>query len=217
MSIQETIRRAGASLRAAPERLRAFFAAQPGNFVQSAKELKSVRSIAGMAMLLAVSIILSQFSVALTPQLKVGLAFLATALLGMIYGPVAGGVAAGVGDIIKFILKPSGAFFFGFTLNAILGGVFYGIFFYKNKPGVTRSVVSKLLINLLVNAGLGTLWSSMLYGKGFMALIGPRLIKNLTLLPIEALILFVVTAAVAKALGRYLKGRTAAEITVLIR
>lgn len=211
MSIKEITRRAGETLRTAPARTAAFFAAQPGNFVQSAKELKSIRSIAGMAMLLAISIILSEFaSIALTPQLKIGLAFLATALLGMIYGPVAGGIAAGVGDVIKFILKPSGAFFFGFTLNAILGGVFYGIFFYKNKSGVTRSVMSKLLINLLVNAGLGTLWSAMLYGKGFMALIGPRLIKNLTLLPIEALILFVVTTAVAKALKHYLKSRPAA-------
>jgi len=191
--------------REAPARLLAFFKAQPRNFVESAKELRKIYSIAGMAMLLALSIVLNQFSIQLTPELKLGVGFVVTALLGMLYGPVAGGVAAGLGDVIKFIIKPTGPFFFGYTLNAILGGVIYGFFFYKGKPGLARSITAKAFINVFLNAMLGTLWSSMLYGKGFGALFEVRLGKNLLMLPVEIIVLFLVTTAVAKAAGQVQK------------
>lgn len=187
----------------APARLLAFFKAQPRNFVESAKELRRIQSVAGMAMLLALSIVLNQFSIQLTPELKLGVGFIVTALLGMLYGPVAGGTAAGLGDVIKFIIKPTGPFFFGYTLNAILGGVIYGFFFYRAKSGLTRSIAAKTFINVFLNAMLGTLWSSMLYGKGFSVLLGPRLVKNLLMLPVEVVVLFAVTAAVAKIFQRH--------------
>ena len=80
---------------------------------------------------------------------------------------MAGGLAAGAGDIVKYLVRPTGAFFFGYTLNAILGAALYGVFFYKMRVSVLRAAVCKLVINVCVNGLLGTLWYAMLYGKGF--------------------------------------------------
>ena len=68
-------------------------------FRQSAQELKSVRTLTGVSMLLAMSIVISFVgSVRLTETLKIGLGYLITALLGMLYGPFTAAIAAGAGD-----------------------------------------------------------------------------------------------------------------------
>ena len=38
-----------------------------------------------------------------------------------------GGLFAGILDIVKFFLKPDGVFFPGYTFNAILAAVIYGL------------------------------------------------------------------------------------------
>lgn len=180
-----------------------FFKTLGKKFVDSAMEFKRLRSLTGMGLLLALSVVLSLFTIQPIPTLKIGLGFIVTALLGMMYGPVAGGVAAGAGDIIKYMMNPaSGGFFPGYTLNAILGGVIYGLFFYKMKPSLPKAIGAKVTVTFFVNMLLGTLWSSILYNKAFWGILGTRVIKNLTLLPIEIALLFVVLTVVAKIVQR---------------
>ena len=96
----------------------------PEKFRQSAQELKQVRTLTGVAMLLAMSVVISfTASVRVTETIKIGLGYLITALLGMLYGPFTAALAAGAGDLIKYLLKPDGAYFFGFTLNCLLNTV----------------------------------------------------------------------------------------------
>ena len=87
---------------------------------------------------------------------------------------------------------PTGAFFFGYTLNAMLGGVFYGLFLYKAKATLPRVVSAKLLINIVVNGLLGTLWYSMLYGEGFNAIFGVRMLANIGKVPVESTVLLII-------------------------
>jgi ECF transporter S component (folate family) len=162
----------------------------PKNIVASARELRSIRSLCGIALLLGLSVVVDQFSFYVGP-VKIGVGSLISAMLGCFYGPAAGGFAAAAGDIIKFLVRPSGAFFFGYTLNAFLGGMLYGIFFYKMRVSVLRTVSVKLLINTLVNGLLGTLWYSIVYGKGFMAVFPARMITNLTKVPVESIVLLI--------------------------
>lgn len=174
----------------------------PQKFSDSAKEFHNIRSLTGMAMLLAVSIILSFFTIRLTDNLKVGLGFLVTAMLGALYGPVAAGVAAATGDIIKYLLKPIGAYFPGFTITALLGGVIYGMFFYKSRCTIPKAIVAKLSVTLFLNCFLNTLWNSILYGTSFGAILIPRVIKNLTALPIEIILLYITLTTVPALLSR---------------
>ena len=84
----------------------------------------------------------------------------------------------------------------------MLAGVIYGVFLYGKKPTLPRVVATKAAINIIINAFLATLWMSLLGGKGFYAMIPVRIIKNLTMIPIESAILYVVLNAASKALSR---------------
>ena len=84
------------------------------------------------ALLIAIAVVLGFFSVQLTENLKIGFSFIANELTAMLFGPVVGGIMGGVADIIKYLLKPTGPFFFGFTFNAILGAVIYGAVSYTH-------------------------------------------------------------------------------------
>ena len=54
----------------------------------------------------------------------------------MLFGPVVGGIMGGIGDILKFLIKPTGPYFFGYTLNAMLGPVIYGIFLLSSSDSI---------------------------------------------------------------------------------
>lgn len=153
-------------------------------------------------MLLSLSVVLSFFSIQLSESIKIGVGFVVTVLLGLFYGPVAGGIAAGAGDLIKYLIKPTGAYFPGFTLTAILAGVIYGIFFYKSGFTVKKAIFAKLLVNLTLNSLLNTVWVSILYGKGVGVLLIPRVIKNLISYPFEVILLIVVVPVVVKLMSR---------------
>ena len=172
-------------------------------FRQSAQELKSVRTLTGVSMLLAMSIVISFVgSVRLTETLKIGLGYLITALLGMLYGPFTAAIAAGAGDIIKYLLKPDGAYFFGFTLTAMLGGMVYGCFLNREKCTIFHAIASKSLISLLLNCCLNTFWISLLYGMPFLGALGPRVIKNVVALPFEIILLYIVLNGMSKVVDR---------------
>lgn len=175
----------------------------PEKFRQSAQELKQVRTLTGVAMLLAMSVVISfTASVRVTETIKIGLGYLITALLGMLYGPFTAALAAGAGDLIKYLLKPDGAYFFGFTLTAMLGGVVYGVFFYREKCTIPRAIASKVTVSLLLNCLLNTVWVSWLYGMPFLGALGPRVIKNLMALPFEIVLLYIVLNGMNKVIQR---------------
>ena len=79
-------------------------------FSDSCREMGNLRTITLIAMLLAISIVLSFFTIQVSESLRLGLGYLITATMGMLFGPVTAGIAAGVGDIVKYLVKPSGAF-----------------------------------------------------------------------------------------------------------
>ena len=128
--------------------------------------------------------------------------YLITALLGILYGPFTAAIAAGAGDIIKYLLKPDGAYFFGFTLTAMLGGMVYGCFLYREKCTIFRAIASKSLISLLLNCCLNTFWISLLYGMPFLGALGPRVIKNVVALPFEIILLYIVLNGMSKVVDR---------------
>ena len=102
-------------------------------FLFSYRELKKVRTITTVAMFVALSIILGAFTVPIGNFLKIGFSSLTTVSVGYLFGPIVGSVFGAVTDIVKYAIKPTGPFFPGFTLNAIIAGFIYGSILYK-KP-----------------------------------------------------------------------------------
>ncbi len=175
----------------------------PQKFRQSAQELKNVHTLTGVSVLLAMSIVISfMASVRVTETIKIGLGYLITALLGMLYGPFTAAIAAGAGDIIKYLVKPDGAYFFGFTLTAMLGGMVYGCLLYRERVTVWRAILSKSIISLILNCCLNTVWISILYGMPFFGALAPRVIKNVVALPFEIVLLYIVLNGACKVITR---------------
>lgn len=162
-------------------------------FTDSCKELKSVRTITTMAMFAAVAIILGMFSIEIGSFIRIGFSSIPNGLVAYLFGPTAGAIFSGALDIIKYIIKPTGAFFPPLTLVTILAGILYGCMYYKKKLTLGRVLVTKFIVMLICNVILNTLCLSMLYGEGFLVLLPARALKNLIMWPIDSVIFFTIT------------------------
>lgn len=163
-------------------------------FLTSAKELKTTSTLAVCAMLAALALILNSVaSINIGPYVKIGFSGIPNQIADYLFGPITGCLFAGVLDIVKFFIRPDGPFFFGFTFNAMLAAFIYGCFYYKHKLSFRRVLIAKLVVVLIVNVLLNTLWLDMLYGKGFLAILPMRTVKNLIMWPIDSFIFFTIT------------------------
>ena len=177
----------------------------------SALEFKSVRSLVIIAMLLAVHTVLSIVgSVRVSDSLKISTGFVATAIMAVSYGPVVGLIFGAAGDIIQWMINPTGPLALGLTLNAALAAMVYGFTLYKKLPKkaidilyMLRIIVCVSLINILINAVLGTYWLADLYRWDYKVYFWPRLIKNLIQIPINSIIIYFVMQAFSN--NRYLR------------
>ena len=159
-------------------------------FVDSYQAMKEVRTITTCAMFGALSIILGYFTIRIGDFLKIGFSNIVNELTAYLFGPVVGSVFGGAMDILKYILKPTGPFFPGFTITAIVAGLINGIFLYHKTITLRRIFGTQFIIVVFCDMFLNTLWISMLYGKGFLALLPVRVIKNLIMWPISSFLMY---------------------------
>lgn len=179
-------------------------------FRTSARELKNLRSLVLSALLLAIHVILAIFfNFQVTESLRISIYFVANILTGCFFGPVMSLISAILGDILAFVIKPTGGWFFGWTLNAALSGLVYGMFFYGKLPQrgkflaldlkyLLRTLLAITIVNLLINALLGTYWCTVMYGKGFLFYFTSRFIKNLVQIPINTLMAYYLLRALSE-------------------
>ena len=135
-------------------------------FRDSMLELKNVRAITQMAMLMALSLILNLFaSIQITESLKLSFGFLATAMMGMLFGPSLAGIGAALSDIIYALITGYGmSFVMDFierptTIHylKLLGSILlfcFGAYTYYCKPAEPHKASGRR----------GTLWHNMFTG-----------------------------------------------------
>lgn len=167
----------------------------PNRLKSSAEELRNLRSIAECGILIALYVVTNTLSIYITPTLKLTFSYLVFGIIGWRFGVVTGALAGAVCDITAYIVYSSGALHLGFTLSAALTCAVFGAFLYRREISVWRVIVSRSLINILINIALNTFWLSNLYGKAYIVLLGERVVKNLVLLPVEITLLYVVLIA----------------------
>ena len=168
-------------------------------FLDSYDELKKTRTLVVTALLIALGIILGQWSVQVTETMKIGISFIATQMTATLFGPVVGGIMGGVADVLKFIIKPTGPFLIGYTISAILGPVIYGVMLYKKPITLWRILLSKAVVAIFVNLLLGTYWSHLYFGAAFIASLPAKLIQQVIQVPIQSIIFYLVMKTLQKA------------------
>lgn len=155
--------------------------------------VKNVRKMVLLSLLIAMQIVLTRFFSIHTPIVRIGFSFLPLAIASIMFGPLLGGIAAAVADIIGMMLFPTGgAYFPGFTISAFLTGAIYGILLYKKPKKIYRTSIAVIAIAVFVNIGLGSLWVTMLTGNAIVAILPARIIKSLIMIPIEIIMIQVV-------------------------
>lgn len=167
-------------------------------FPDSLKEIKNLKCLCTMGMLGALSIILNSFSIQIGDFIKIGFTSECNVLVDCLFGPAAGAIFGAAMDLLKFFIKPTGPYFWGWTFSAALAGVIMGFGFYKKKITFVRIIIVRFINSIVINVILGTYWLHVMYGKAFWALIPTRLFKNVIMLPIEALIFLVIYKAVER-------------------
>lgn len=141
-------------------------------FTNSAKELKSIRCIVTVGVLLAAAVVLDGFgSIRIGDYLKINFAFLPLAMTGILFGPVAGCAAGLLTDLIGYLVNPIGGFIPELMLITGLEGLIYGLVLYNIKSERTyrtfiRVVAARFIVCAVCNLTLNTL---ALYNYGFIS------------------------------------------------
>ena len=166
-------------------------------FFESAQSFKKVRNLTLISLFTALVVVGNIIRIPIVPgSLEIRFGYIFMSSTAFLFGPVAACVAGIISDLIAYVLNPGGVFHPGFTLNAALGGIIYGIFLYKKNPDspyfIINIVISKALVNLAINIILTPIWLFGLFGSAGKMLTLVRLYKNIVILPIEIIIMFVV-------------------------
>lgn len=182
-------------------------------FTDSAREFKNVRTICLCGVFAALAIVLSYVvSIQIGDYIRIGFSGLPNEFVDFIFGPTVGSVFAAMLDILKYLLKPTGGFIPGLTLNAFLAGLVYGSFLYHKPIRFWRILVMKLVVGLGINVLLGTYWLSQYYGWSFFLRLPDRLVSNLIMWPVDTVVLYLLLKAFERAglfrmLGIFMNGK----------
>lgn len=149
--------------------------------------------LAQVGLLIALEIVLSRFLSINTQILKIGLNFIPVVVVAMLYGPLWAGAAAALGDLLGALLFPIGPYFPGFTATALLSGVVYGLLLHRPRlPKVAASALAAGIVGLPLHLGLNTLWLHILYGKGYLVLLPPRIFQCLVTMVAQFLVIWLI-------------------------
>jgi ECF transporter S component (folate family) len=154
------------------------------------------RKIAFAGMFIALNIVLTRF---LSQMIYIGglqavrLSFgeIPLMLSGIILGPVYGGITGALADLIGYPINAQGAYFPGFTITAALSGLLPGLMsklVKKEWTWLSLTVVVSIT-TVITSLLLNTLWLNIMIGKAFVALLPPRIIASLILIPIYVIVI----------------------------
>lgn len=163
-----------------------------------------------IALLTALTVILNRFGSFMTADIKIGFSFVPIMLCGMLFGPLWGGVCAGLGDILAAILIPLGPPHLGITATAVLSGIIYGFIgiaaerLKGNGIYLTLSaaliLTEKLVCTLLINS----FWISGMTGNPYLVQLAIRIPQAAILILPELILAFVSKKYIAPALKKAL-------------
>ena len=102
-------------------------------------------------------------------------------------------------DILKYLVKPTGPYFPGFTITAAVYGVIMGLGIYKRPLSFKRLLVTSFICIVVCDICLNTIWLSMLYGNAITVILPARVLKSLILWPIQCVMSFAVMKAMIRA------------------
>ena len=164
-------------------------------------ECKNVYSLAAIAMLIALCVVLGIFAniTMFGNAVKITFTFLPIAIAGALFGPIASLFVGMLGDILAIIIMPNGPFNPGITLCAALTGLIYGFALYKNQVTLPRVILAWTIKAIVSETFLKAFWLYLMYGGDYFGYwLFWRLIQQAILCVPEILLIFFVGRLAAK-------------------
>ncbi|MBQ8684065.1 MAG: folate family ECF transporter S component [Clostridia bacterium] len=170
--------------------------------------LKNPRMLALAAFVIALRAVCKMLEIPLAPGLNINVAAFFNAVGAMAYGPVVGVVGAIASDPLGYLLHPDGPYFLPFMLVDMSSSFIFGLFFWKRPLTVGRTLTAKFTVNMVSNVVLTSLimkWYYLIFygverAEAYNLINLTRIVKNLVMFPIEAILIAVVLGAVSPAL-----------------
>lgn len=158
----------------------------------------NAKKISYYALLIALNIILTRVaSIRIggggVEFVRIGLGGFPTVFAGIVFGPVAGGLVGGIGDLIGFFINPMGPYMPHFSINAALNGIIPGLIMLHCKDKNCKTSFWKLSLAIgagQIFAGI-IIWSYLmttLFGLPLVAILPSRIISHLINIPLYAYI-----------------------------
>ena len=149
----------------------------------------STKQIVIMALMIAMDIVLTRILSIQTPIIRISFGFLPIVITAVLYGPLSAAIVGTLADFTGASIFSIGAPFPGFTFTAFLTGAVYGLFIYK-RPGSTFHIVTAVLIvTVILQLGLDTLWVHMITGSSYIALLPPRALRTVIMIPVQIILI----------------------------
>jgi ECF transporter S component (folate family) len=140
-----------------------------------------------MALMAALTFVLSQFTIAIGDTFKLlSLSYLPGAVVGCLFGPWAGVAFGFVADTVGYIARPMGPWFPGYALSAMIVNFIYALFLYRQRLSVPRVTLAHISQTLLVTLGVNYLWNIIMYGAAAGTFFtGQRIVNNIVQIPLH--------------------------------
>lgn len=154
----------------------------------------STRKMVYLSFMIALSVILTRIlsiriAIGGVEGIRIGFGGLPIIFVGIVFGPLAGGLVGAIADIIGYVINPMGAYMPHFTLTSFLTGFIPGIIIYYFFG------MRKNLLTLLLAIAVGQTISSVimvpfflqnLFGIPLQATLLPRIIGQAIHIPVYA-------------------------------
>ena len=171
----------------------------------------STRNLVLVSILTAISVVLSRFvSIPVMiygiKGINFGIGMLPVIFSGFITAPVYGAICGAVADIVGYLIKPEGAYFPLFTITSALAGFLPAFLMRVTKKRTDGYTFVSLLLCIAVSQtitsiALNSLWLTILFGRAFFALLLPRAISQLVLIPVFATLCYYMLRQYKKSFG----------------
>lgn len=155
------------------------------------------RTKANLALLISLQIVLSRVAairIAIGPieGIRLGFGAFPVIFAGIAFGPVAGALVGGLGDIVGFFINPMGPYMPHFTLTAALTGALPGLVVHLSggRPLTVRRLLLAIAAGQLVSSVLLVpLFLKQLFGIPLTATVPAKIVGEAINIPLYAFLL----------------------------
>lgn len=169
-----------------------------------ARNKLSTRTLVLAGIFAAMNIVLTRAGVIMLfgGSVRLSLGKVPLILSGLLLGPLPGALAGLVGDVLGVIINSHGAMFHpGFTLSSVLTGALPGIIVIlsnKKRASLFNVITSNIVVLIIVNLLLDTLWLSQMYGNPYPIVFQTRLIPHIIIAAINIIITYPLLKSLVK-------------------